>query len=168
MEQVVGIIKGCEIRLTTEIEPAFSEIVEFTAEADIDRDGQPSPPNSGPYYDPDFQPDTFLHGPDGRPLSAYQVPYIVVPPLICQRTRGLVMGALCRVENITNGMSCDSVVGDIGPHDKLGEISPKCAMEVGVNPNPEHGGTHAHIIHYTIYVGKPAVINGVPYQLKHF
>jgi hypothetical protein len=140
------------------------EFVAFLSDADIDCDGS----GGNPDHDPYFQPDTSLHGPNGQPLNAYEVPFIVVPPLVCERTRGKVLGSQARVLNITNHKGCKSVVGDIGPRSKTGEVSVECARRLGLDPNPNHGGTSERIIYYSIDVGVPAVVDGVTYALKSY
>lgn len=140
------------------------EIVSFTSDADIDCDGS----GGNPDHDPYFQPDTSLHGPDGRALNAYEVPFIVVPPLVCQRTRGKVLGSLAHVVNTQNQRWTNAVVGDLGPTKKTGEVSVECARRLGLNSNPNWGGTSMRIISYVIHVGCAALIDGVQYQLKSY
>jgi hypothetical protein len=159
---IIGNIQGVDINLIEG--PAGEEIVQFTADMDIDNDGS----GGNPEHDQFHQDDTTLHDPNDNALNAYRVPFIVVPPLICQKTRGKVLGSSAIVENIHTGESCEAVVGDIGPHKKIGEASPALAREISVNPNPVTGGEERRIIRYTIYVDKPAVIDGVTYTLESF
>jgi hypothetical protein len=63
-------------------------------------------------------------------------------------------------------MSSDAICGEIGPEDKLGEASCELARRVGLNPNPNYGGTEDKVITYIIYVGIPAVVDGVAYKLQ--
>ena len=140
------------------------EFVNFVSDADIDCDGSGGNPDNDPY----FQPDTTLHGPDGKPLNAYKVPFIVVPPLICEKTRGKVLGSYAYVLNIDNQQFCKAVVGDIGPRAKTGELSPECARRIWLNPNANYGGTDERIVSYTIYVNAPAFIDGVQYKLQSY
>jgi hypothetical protein len=65
-----------------------------------------------------------------------------------------------------NKIATDAICGEVGPDDKLGEGSCALAKAVGLNPNPNYGGTDDHIILYTIYVGEPAVVDGVKYKLQ--
>jgi hypothetical protein len=162
----LGTIGGVTVFINDEIDPPFTEkeIVNFVSDADIDADGSGGNPDRDPY----FQPDTTLHDPIGRPLNAQEVRFIVVPPLICQKTKGKVLGSRCYVLNTSNDKFCDAVVGDIGPRSKTGELSPACAAALGLNPNANHGGTDRKIISYTIYVGQPATLDGVTYELKSY
>jgi hypothetical protein len=160
--RIIGTIQGVDIHL---IEGhAGEEVVEFTADADIDNDGSGGNPDNDPYH----QDDTTLHDPVGVALNACTVPFIVVPPVVCQKTKGKVLGSACAVTNILTSQYCEAVVGDIGPRRKIGELSPAAAKQIGVNPNARTGGEERHIIRYTIYVGKPAVLDGVTYQLKSY
>lgn len=170
MIKIIGTIQGANIRLYEEDEYGH-ETVQFVADADIDRDGsEATHPNTKdtPFYDKWFAPDTTLHSPDGLPLDAYRVPYVVVPPLICQKTRGKVLGSECLLTNMVTKQNVLCVVGDIGPHEKIGEISPAAALAIGVDPDPMEGGEERRIIEYEIRVGKAALIDGVQYSLKSY
>lgn len=156
----IGTIQSVTIFRTFE---GLNEIVEFIADADEDNDGS----GGNPEHDPCHQDDTTLHGPDGRPLNAYKVPFIVVPPLICEQTKGVVLGSMAFVRNITTGQTTPAVVGDIGPRHKIGEISPACAKRVGLHITA-FSGEERHIVHYRILVGKPAMVDGVTYSLKPY
>ena len=151
MKTLLATIQGSEIWLYTD-ESTGQEIVRFTADMDIDCDGSGGNPNNDPY----FQPDTRLHF-RGRPLHAELIPYIVVPPIILAKTKGKVLGSSCLVSR--GKRSCFAVVGDSGPRAKVGEGSPALARALGLNDNPNHGGTSEFEITYEIEVGKPAVVS---------
>lgn len=68
--------------------------------------------------------------------------------------------------NTRNGKTCSAVVGDIGPHRKLGEISIACAAALGIDPSPTRGGEERHVVEYVIEPGVPAVVNGITYRLQ--
>lgn len=128
--------------------------------ARIDTDG------SGPMHgDPDGQSDTSLHH-NGRPLNADVDRYIVVPPQIIKGVKGIVLGCQAKVTNGHTGLSTAAVVGDIGPHSKLGEISVACAKALGINPSPTRGGEDNHVVQYEIHPGIAANVQGVQYTLK--
>lgn len=160
MTESIGIIEGVTI---TRIVNAFGEIVHFIADFDSDNDGSGGNPEHDRYH----QDDTTLHDPNGKALNAYEVPFVVVPPLICQRTRGIVLGSECLLTNTSNGRRVMCVVGDIGPHHKIGEASPAAAKAVGAHASA-YSGDERHVFDYEIRVGKPAFINGVQYALKPF
>ena len=127
---------------------------------------------------------TSLHlpGKDGKPLpnsspikyvDAATVPYVVVPKMIIRGVAGVVMGCRAIATNTRTGKSVEAVVADGGPHDKLGEISLACAIAIGVPAgegatHPANaGGVDEHIIHYQLFPGVKAVVNGVEYPLQH-
>lgn len=142
----------------------FKEKVVFTADADIDCDGSGGNPDNDRYY----LPDTTIHY-DGRPLNAYVVPFIVVPPIICRKTAGMVLGCAARFTYLKTGIRVDCVVGDIGPTFKVGEISPAAAKPVGINPNPVHGGEdNMDMCVYEIWPGIPARLGTMKFDLQSF
>jgi hypothetical protein len=157
---ILGMVQG--VAIEARIDASGSETVHFIADADIDCDGS----GGNPDHDPCFQPDTTLHGPDGRALNAYQVPFVVVPPLVCQKTRGMVLGSECLITHTLTRRQVLCVVGDMGPTSKIGELSVAAARAIGVPSNPVTGGESRKIIDYEIRVGKAAVISGVRYALK--
>jgi Fungal chitosanase of glycosyl hydrolase group 75 len=162
MNTTIAIIQGAEITLCTE--PTLgTEIVSFTADMDVDCDGS----GGNPHHDPCFQPDTRLHL-DGKALHAETVPYVVVPPVVLMKTKGKVLGSLCKCRNSKRPDLgwVDAVVGDSGPSRKIGEGSPALCEALGLDPNPNYGGTSDQIIDYVIHVGVPAQINGVQYNLQ--
>jgi len=125
---------------------------------------------------------TSLHLPDqnGQPLPAFSpykyvdsatVPFVVVPPMIIEGVKGMVLGCRCVVTNRRNNKSTEAVVADVGPHNHLGEISVACAKAIGVPLGSPHeadgGGAPAPTIHYQLFPGTPAVVNGVTYALQH-
>jgi hypothetical protein len=166
--RLISTLEGCDIMLYTSGNK--DELVKFIAKAAIDRDGsQDTHANEKgtPYYDPDFQPDTTLHI-AGKPLDAYTVPFIVVPPIVCRKTANIVLGSLAWVQNSKTFDWCHAVVGDVGPALKIGELSPECARLIGLDPSPRHGGTDERIINYVIHVGIPARIAGIQYTLQKY
>lgn len=134
--------------------------VTFTAKAAIDSDG------IGPHHgDRTAQDNTSLHF-NGKPLNADVDRYIVVPPAIILGVAGVVLGCQAEVTNSKNGKVTKAVVGDVGPRKKLGEISCATALALGLNPSPVDGGVDEHVIQYTLWPGKPAVVNGKQYKLQ--
>lgn len=121
------------------------ETVTFLGKMDIDDDGRG--PSLG---DPDYQNDTSLHGPDGKPLDATTQPYVVTPPQIIQATIGVVLGCLVLV--IYNGVVARCVCADIGPSDKCGEASIATAQALGIPSSPINGGVSGGVV-YVFYPG---------------
>ena len=128
---------------------------------------------------------TSLHlpGKDGKPLpksspfkyvDSATVPFMVVPPMIIKGVAGVVMGCRAVVTNTKNNKSVEAVVADAGPRNKLGEISLACAKAIGVPAGegakyPANSGgidASSHVIHYRLFPGVQAVVNGVTYPLQ--
>ena len=99
-------------------------------------------------------------------VDSETVPYMVVPPLIIQKTKGIVMGCRCRVTNTQNGRVSEGVVADIGPRKKIGEVSIQMARELGIPESPRHGGEDSPIIRFELWPGVAALVNGVSYPLQ--
>jgi hypothetical protein len=87
-------------------------------------------------------------------VDAETVPYIVVPPLIIQRTAGVVRG--CRARVSFGGASVNCVVADKGPSNKIGELSIAAARAVGLPSSPRNGGTEEPDILYELWPGVAA------------
>jgi hypothetical protein len=98
-----------------------------------------------------------------RYVDSETVPYIVVPPVIINKTRGIVRGCFARVTY--KGKSVDCMVGDVGPRNKIGEISIAAARAVGIPASPRSGGEDRKIVQYEIFPGRKVTINGVTYPL---
>jgi len=150
-----------------------------------EEDGHPVVQGSGDPCPGAFVSATSLHlpGKDGKPLprsspfkyvDSATVPFVVVPPMIIRGVAGVVMGCRAVVTNTKNGKSVEAVVADGGPSNKLGEISLACAKAIGVRAG--EGSTHpansggvdadSHIIHYRLFPGVAAMVNGVTYPLQ--
>ena len=138
------------------------EVVKFEGCCRIDNDG--SGPSEG---DPYHQDQTSLMN-NGKYLNAQTECFVAIPPQICQKTIGKVLGSLCLVENLSNELSCICVVGDVGPKNKVGEVSSLAAKVLGVDPNPVSGGSNMHDFAYTIYVNVAAYANGVQYKCQSY
>lgn len=134
--------------------------VTFRAKAAIDGDGTGSS-----HSDPDFQGETSLKH-NGQSLNSDEDKYIVVPPAVIQGVRGVVLGSQAHVLHTVTGVETYAVVGDIGPHAKLGEISIACARALGIPSSPTTGGEDRHVLRYTIRPGVPAVVDGKHYVLQ--
>lgn len=158
--KLLGTFSGASIFLLT---ATPGERVFFVGDMDIDCDGS----GGNPAQDPYFQPDTSYHV-DGKALNAYEVRFVVVPPIVLQATKGIVLGCRCIVTHLINRRSVEAVVGDIGPKDKDGEGSPALASALGLNPNPNNGGTDELIIAYEIFPGVPAMVDGKVFRLQPY
>lgn len=131
--------------------------VQWTGKADIDGDGSGSS-----HGDPDFQGDTTLHF-DGKPLNSDVDRYIVVPPSVIAAVEPVVLG--CQAIVIYAGRQCTAVVGDIGPRDKIGEISISCANALGIPSSPTTGGVNSGVT-YILFPGTPAQVDDKTFTLQ--
>jgi hypothetical protein len=155
--RIIATIDGEQI-----LENPYDGKITFKAKAAVDTDG------SGPLHgDPCAQRDTSLHW-RGKALNADEDRYIVVPPAIIQGVKGIVLGCQAHAKNIKNGHETEAVVGDVGPHKKIGEVSVATAKALGINPSPTSGGVDEHIIEYTIRPGVAATVNGKAYTLQPY
>jgi hypothetical protein len=82
-------------------------------------------------------------------IDAETVPYIVVPPMIVRKTYGVVRGAKARAS--WNGASVDCVVAELGPHDRIGELSIAAARALGIPASPREGGLDRPEVHYELW-----------------
>lgn len=147
----LAIIEGCTITWD-------GHRVRYTARGRVDDDGTGSA-----HGDPYHQRDTSLHR-NGRPLNADVDLYIVVPPQILRGVAPTVLGSQAWVT--FRGNTVPAVVGDIGPHGRLGELSVALARALGINPDPNTGGVDVPSVLYVIQPGCPAAANGIQYQLQ--
>lgn len=84
-------------------------------------------------------------------VDAETVPYIVVPPLIIQKTVGIVRG--CKAQVTFRSISVDCVVADRGPSNKIGELSIAAARAIGLPSSPRNGGTEKQEVLYELWPG---------------
>ena len=87
-------------------------------------------------------------------VDATTVKYIVVPPLIVQRTAGVVRGCKATVTYGERQIEC--VVADLGPGNHLGEISIAAAIALGIPSNARHGGIDEAVVKFQLWPGTPA------------
>lgn len=100
-----------------------------------------------------------------RWVDSNAVPYVVVPPELRRKAKGIVLGCACRVTNMLTHQSVDGVVADIGPATKIGEISMAAARAIGIDDDPRIGGTSGRHVRYEIFTNRAAIINGIKYNL---
>ena len=152
--RVLAVLENCPILLF-----ADGHIL-FTAKAAIDGDGSGSS-----HGDPDFQPRTSWRN-RGSSLNSDVDCYIVVPPVILDGVKPVVLGSQVQVFNRLNRKTSAAMVGDVGPSHRVGEISIALANALGIPSSPTTGGETSHVIQYTIYPGKPAVVGAKTYSLQ--
>jgi hypothetical protein len=121
-------------------------VVAFTAGMRIDADGD------GGWYkiDKTGKPETSLHYPTGESLNPAQIPFIVVPTDFNKTNPDVQLGDYAAVSY--GGKTLYAIVGDRGPAGTVGEGSLVLASNLGINPNPNHGGIDANV-HYVILAG---------------
>lgn len=100
-----------------------------------------------------------------RYVDSESVPYVVVSPLIRNAAKGIVLGCKARITNSLTGQHVDAVVADIGPRQKIGEVSIAAAKAIGLSGSARSGGTERKIIAYELWPGIAAVVNGITYDL---
>lgn len=117
----------------------------WKADMDIDCDGQVTSRCNGD-TDPWFQDDTAFHQSNGKPLIADKLPYVVVPSTSSiwnYSQAGIKGGGVVAV--IYNNKVEYAVVGDTGPTKIIGEASYATANALGIDPDPENGGTDSGV-----------------------
>lgn len=97
-------------------------------------------------------------------VDSETVPYVVVPPLIVQKTKGVVRGCLARIAYKAKTVIC--VVADKGPRSKIGELSIAAARRIGIPSSPKSGGISNNGILYELWPGKAALVDGFQYELQ--
>jgi hypothetical protein len=132
--------------------------IRFTARLRVDDDGT----GSG-HGDRCHQRDTSLHR-GGVPLDADIDCYIVVPPIILFSVPPVVLGSQVMVKY--KDKTAAAVVGDVGPHERLGEGSIALLRKLGINTNPNTGGDDSTNVQFIITPGVCAIVDGVHYELQ--
>src|SRR6185312_13139905 len=140
----------------------------WLAKAAIDSDGcNPNGTPNNVYGDPYYQPATSLKHSDGTYLNALTESYIVVPPAVINGVGPIVLGCQARVHYRNTSELTYAVVGDVGPHQKLGELSIRCAQRLKIPFDPNNGGEdNPDMVLFEIWPGKPAVVDNVTYPLQ--
>ncbi|GHG86982.1 glycoside hydrolase family 75 protein [Streptomyces lanatus] len=117
----------------------------WKADMDIDCDGQRTAKCNAD-TDPWYQPDTAFHQSNGKPLRADTLPYVVVPSVSGTwdySGAGIKGGGVVAV--IHDNQVVYAVVGDTGPQRIIGEASYATAERLGIDPDPENGGTDSGV-----------------------
>jgi hypothetical protein len=156
--QQIGTLEGCPIYAVQK----FGVLrIEWMAKLAVCNDGSGGNPDN----DPCHQDQTAYYN-GGKYLNPYEVPYIVVPPLIIEGVDPVVLGCQGVIVNLKNGQSTPAICGEVGPDEKLGEASCEAAGRLGLSSSPKSGGTDEHIILYAIWPGIAAVVDGKEYKLQ--
>lgn len=155
---LIGTLEGCPIYA---VEKFGVLRIEWVAKMAVCCDGSPTNPEA----DKHWQAQTAYYN-SGKFLNPYEVPYIVVPPMIIEGVAPVVLGCQGVIVNLKNGLSTPAICGEVGPDDKLGEASCEAAGRLGLSASPNSGGTDEHIILYAIWPGMAATVDGVEYKLQ--
>ncbi|MGZ3113965.1 glycoside hydrolase family 75 protein [Streptomyces sp. H62] len=131
------------------------DAVYWKADLDVDCDGRPGD-RCNARTDPHFTSATAYTRPDGTPLDAARLPYVVVPQpsdIWDHReddVRGGSVAALVHGDRVRY-----AVVGDVGPRDIIGEASYAAAKTLGIPADPHGGGTDSGVT-YIVFKGSEA------------
>jgi Fungal chitosanase of glycosyl hydrolase group 75 len=154
----IGTLEGCPIYCVQKYNVLR---IEWVAAMKVCCDGSPTNPDE----DKHWQAQTAYCN-NGKFLDPYNVPYIVVPPLIIEGVDPVVLGSQGCIVNLKNGLSTVAICGEVGPDDKLGEASCEAAGRLGLSSSPNNGGTDEKIILFAIWPGQAAVVDSIQYKLQ--
>src|SRR6516225_8912539 len=102
----------------------------FVSDLDICNDG-----SGAAFNDPHYRPATAYQN-GGKFLNAGVDPYIVLPMQTRKLFKKKVMGCQAKLTNLATDLSCDAMVGELGPTNKTGEAAYCLAKQV--NPKVTH------------------------------
>lgn len=126
----------------------------------------PQDPHPGFYVSTTaYENEDFTASDPRRYLDSEGVPYVVIPGKLRTHTPGIVLGCKAEVTNMRTGVCVTAVVGDVGPSNKIGEVSIALAHALGIPSDPKTGGTTQPILDFEVFPGVPAKVNGVQYRL---
>lgn len=118
--------------------------LKFNAGMNIDTDGKGSS-----HGDRWHQNQTSMRLADGSSLNADNTPYMVLPPQLAKQY-GVKPGDLALVRH--GDKVSPAIFGDVGPRNKLGEGSTRLAANLGINTDPNRGGTDKGV-QYVVFPG---------------
>lgn len=97
------------------------------------------------------------------PVDAYDIPYAVVNPIVRLAAKGIILG--CHAVISYRNRIIQAVVADVGPENKIGEMSIAAARALGIPDSPRTGGVDSGVSWY-LYPGSPAIVDRVTYELR--
>lgn len=101
-----------------------------------------------------------------RWIDSETVPHVTLPPQVIASVPPIFLGCRCLLMNLKTGLEVEAVLADIGPKNKIGEISIAAAKALDINSDPKKGGTSEKIVKYMIFPGVPATVNGEQFTLQ--
>ncbi|MBC7998234.1 MAG: glycoside hydrolase family 75 protein [Leptolyngbya sp.] len=134
-------------------------VLYFRSGMQVDADGSPR----ARQIDPCGQSQTSLRHPNGAPVNAERVPYIVLPGGSYKHL-GIKLGDIAAVRY--QGKVQFAVFADVGPSYKIGEGSMALADALGINPSPTRGGTHRPDVEYLVFRGSGDRTPGRPVETQ--
>jgi Fungal chitosanase of glycosyl hydrolase group 75 len=135
----------------------------YTADMDIDCDGQKSThcPGTGAEKDPSYFDETAFSGLDGKPLTAENTPYVVIPeevkiPGLDQNGSGGNIVAVIYKGQIEFAVWGDTIAYQSGDSSEpIGEASVRTAVGLGIPSSPASGGVGSGVT-YIAFAGTDA------------
>ncbi|MFA6004398.1 MAG: glycoside hydrolase family 75 protein [Elusimicrobiota bacterium] len=120
--------------------------VAFVADMDIDADGA-----GGAWKrDRTGQSETSLKYSNGESLDPGRLPFVVIPLDFPKKFKDVGLGDYSAVS--FKGKTVYGIVGDFGPRGVLGEASISMAASLGIDPDPNRGGTENPVT-YVLFPG---------------
>lgn len=101
-----------------------------------------------------------------RYVDSRKIPFVVIPGFLIDMVRPVVLGSYAIVTNLSNGLTCEAGILDIGPNNHLGEGSMALADALKIKSDPRTGGTNKPIVSVEIHLGVPAKIKGEQFSLQ--
>lgn len=135
------------VQTTVYVMESGARPVGYTSKMSIDADGA-----GGAWRkDRTGQPKTSLLYKNGDSLNPETIPFIVVPKDFHRSHPGVGLGDYSMVTR--QGRTVYAIVGDHGPDGVIGEGSISLAASLGIDPNPNTGGTTRKEVDYLIVPG---------------
>lgn len=132
----------------------------WTADLDVDCDGRESA-ICNHMTDDAFQNQTSATDAQDRPLDAVTLPYVVIP-LPSQRfdypSAGIALGTVVAV--VYGARVRYGVFADEGPEEIIGEASHAMAVTLGIDPDPNTGGSDGPVT-YIAFTGAPGMVTPI-------
>ncbi len=136
------------------------DVIWWTADMDVDCDGKTTDVCNAD-TDPWYQAQTSATDSNGDFVDASTLPYVVVPlPSSRFDYSGHAMDLGSVIAVVYQGQVNYGVFADQGPDSIIGEASYAMAQSLGINPDPEVGGTDSGVT-YIVFTGQSGMIDAV-------
>lgn len=97
-------------------------------------------------------------------LDGTKIRFIVIEGYIRKRAKGIVLGCKAKITRMKTKKTAFAMVGDIGPLEKFGEISPALAIALGYEVKPRGAGID-NDLQYEIFPDTPGDQDGETFRL---